>query len=171
MPTKLRVLHGLPIATTLGPPRRAEVEHWDEHEAVKGVFPPNPLSFLFTNLRSRAHTSSLMLGHHPATVWLAWRKRHTRFESSEALAEQPAVGAHSGGAAWMLRQGVACCGAPLRQHINGVARASSAGTESGSSSRSLVLHTVSAAARLQMRTVEGSATARRRSALGNRRRR
>jgi hypothetical protein len=32
-----------------------------------------------------------MSGHHPATVRLAGRKRHARFESSEALAEQPAL--------------------------------------------------------------------------------
>ena len=34
-----------------------------------------------------SHTS----GHHPGTVRLAGRKRHARFESSGALAEQPAV--------------------------------------------------------------------------------
>ena len=50
-----------------------------------------------------------MFGHHPATVRLAGGKRHTRFESSEALAEQPAVARtavelHG----WLLRQGVAC---------------------------------------------------------------
>eukprot|EP00964_Phaeocystis_antarctica_P059308 scaffold35208_cov34-Phaeocystis_antarctica.AAC.4 len=32
-----------------------------------------------------------MSGHHPATVRRAGRKRGARFESSEALAEQPAV--------------------------------------------------------------------------------
>ena len=32
-----------------------------------------------------------MSGHHPATVRLAGRKQHARFESSEALAELPAV--------------------------------------------------------------------------------
>ena len=42
----------------------------------------------------------------------------------------------------MLRQGVARCGARVRQHIDGVARASSAGTKSGSSARSLVLLTM-----------------------------
>jgi hypothetical protein len=40
---------------------------------------------------SSPHTSSHMFGHHPATVQLAGRKRHARFESSEALAELPAV--------------------------------------------------------------------------------
>ena len=48
---------------------------------------------LFTNLARaacpiRARTCSLF-GHHPTTVRLG-RKRHARFESSEALAEQPA---------------------------------------------------------------------------------
>ena len=43
----------------------------------------------------------------------------------------------------MLRQGVACSGAPQPgQHIDGVARAGSAGTKSGSSARSLVLLTM-----------------------------
>ena len=42
----------------------------------------------------------------------------------------------------MLRQGVARCGARVRQHIDGVARASSAGTKSGSSARFLVLLTI-----------------------------
>ena len=82
-----------------------------------------------------------MFGHHPATVRLAGRKRHARFESSEALAEQPAV-------ARTALELHGCCTrvslaeALLRQHIDGVARASSAGTESGSSARSLVLLTI-----------------------------
>ena len=49
----------------------------------------------FTNLRCQArpipHTSSHMSGHHLATVRRAGRKRGAIFESSEALAEQPAV--------------------------------------------------------------------------------
>ena len=95
----------------------------------------------FTNLTSTARTSSHMFGHHPATVRLAGRKRHARFESSEALAEQPAV-------ARTALELHGCCTrvslaeALLRQHIDGVARASSAGTESGSSARSLVLLTI-----------------------------
>jgi hypothetical protein len=56
---------------------------------LRGAFSPNPLLF-FTNLSSSPHTSSHMFGHHPATVRLARRKRHARFESSEALAELPA---------------------------------------------------------------------------------
>ena len=85
-------------------------------------------------------TSSHMSGHHLATVRRAGRKRGARFESSEALAEQPAV----------VRSAVelhGCCArtsraaALLRQHIDGVARASSAGTKSGSSAHSLVLLT------------------------------
>ena len=104
-----------------------------------------------------------MSGHHPATVRLAGRKIHARFESSEALAELPAPGsgAHSCGAAWMLP----CCArvslaeALLCQlHIDGVARASSAGTKSGSSARFLVLHTMLAPV-VENRTVEGSARA------------
>eukprot|EP00964_Phaeocystis_antarctica_P000169 scaffold98_cov64-Phaeocystis_antarctica.AAC.4 len=82
-----------------------------------------------------------MSGHHLATVRRAGRKRGARFEGSEALAEQPAV----------ARTAVelhGCCArvsraaALVRQHIDGVARASSAGTKSGSSARSLVLHTM-----------------------------
>ena len=42
----------------------------------------------------------------------------------------------------MLRQGIARCGARPIQHIDGVARASSAGTKSRSSARSLVLLTM-----------------------------
>eukprot|EP00964_Phaeocystis_antarctica_P007987 scaffold4299_cov60-Phaeocystis_antarctica.AAC.5 len=77
-----------------------------------------------------------MSGHHPATVRRAGRKRGARLESSEALAEQPAV----------VRSAVElhrCCArvsraaALVRQHIDGVARASSAGTKSGSNARSL----------------------------------
>ena len=55
----------------------------------------------------------------------------------------------------------------LNQHIDGVARAGSAGTKSGSSARSLVLLTMLAPV-VENRTVQGSATARRRSELGNR---
>ena len=84
-----------------------------------------------------SHTS----GHHLATVRRAGRKRGARFESSEALAEQPAV----------RRSAVemhGCCArvslaeALLSQHIDGVARASSAGTKSRSIARSLVLLTM-----------------------------
>jgi hypothetical protein len=70
------------------------------------LFRPPPLPFY-----SLFH---FMFGHHPTTVRLAERKRHgrKRFECSEALAELPAVARTSRGAAWMLRQGVACRGAP-----------------------------------------------------------
>ena len=80
-----------------------------------------------------------MSGHHPATVRRAGRKRGARFESTEALAEQPvrsAVELHR------------CCArvsraaALVQQHIDGVARASSAGTKSGSIAHSLVLLTM-----------------------------
>ena len=79
-----------------------------------------------------------MFGHHPATVRLAGRKRHSRFESSEALAELPAV----------ARTAVelhGCCArvslaeALLSQHIDGVTRAGSAGTKSGSYERARAL--------------------------------
>ena len=90
-----------------------------------------------TNLPSSPHTSSHMFGHHPATVRLAWRKRHARFESSEALAEQPAV-ARTAVELHGCCAGVSLAEVLLRQHTDGVARASSAGTESGSSTRSLV---------------------------------
>eukprot|EP00964_Phaeocystis_antarctica_P073621 scaffold45188_cov83-Phaeocystis_antarctica.AAC.2 len=56
-----------------------------------------------------------MFGHHPATVRRAGRKRGARVSRAAAL---------------------------VRQHIDGVARASSAGTKSGSSARSLVLLTM-----------------------------
>ena len=93
-----------------------------------------------------------MSGHHLATVRRAGRKRGARFESSEALAEQPAV----------VRSAVElhrCCArvsraaALVQQHIDGVARASSAGFKSGSIAHSLVLLTtlalVSRSARLE----------------------
>ena len=82
-----------------------------------------------------------MSGHHLATVRRAGRKRGARFESSEALAEQSAV----------VRSAVElhrCCArvsraaALVQQHIDGVARASSAGTKSGSIAHSLVLLTI-----------------------------
>ena len=78
-----------------------------------------------------------MFGHLPATMGLAGRKRHARFESSEALAELPAV----------ARTAVelhGCCArvwlaeALLSQHFDGLARAGSAGTKSGASAPSLV---------------------------------
>jgi len=55
-----------------------------------------------------------MSGHHLATVRLAGRKRHARFESSEALEEQPAVARTAVELHPMdaVRQGVACSGAP-----------------------------------------------------------
>ena len=83
-----------------------------------------------------------MFGHlHPATVRRAGRKRGARFESSEALAEQPAV-ARSAVELHRCCARVSRAAALVRQHIDGVARASSAGTKSGSSARSLVLLTM-----------------------------
>ena len=88
---------------------------------------------------------------------------------SKAVAELPAV----------ARTAVelhGCCArvslaeALLRERIDGVTRVGSAGTESGSSARSLVLLTMLAPV-VENRTVQGPATARRRSELDNRRRR
>jgi len=120
------------------------------------------------NLPSSPHTSSHMSGHHPATVRLAGRKRHARFESSEALAELPAV-ARTAVELHGCCARVSLAAALLSQHIDGVARAGSAGTKSGSSARSLVLLTMLAPV-VENRTVRGPARARRRSELGNRRR-
>jgi hypothetical protein len=106
----------------------------------KGCVFSEPAFFLRT-CPQLPHMSSHMSGHHPATVRRAGRKRGARFESSEALAELPAV----------ARTAVelhGCCArvslaeALLSQHIDGVARAGSAGTKSGSSARSLVLITM-----------------------------
>jgi len=127
------------------------------------------IHFFFTNVPSSPHTSSHMSGHHPATVRLAGRKRHARFESSEALAELPAV-ARTAVELHGCCARVSLAAAPLSQHIDGVARAGSAGTKSGSSARSLVLLTMLAPV-VENRTVEGSARARRRCELANRRRR
>ena len=85
-----------------------------------------------------------MSGHHPATVRRAGRKRGARFESSEALVEQPAV-ARSAVELHRCCARVPRAAALVRQHIDGVARASSAGTKSGSIARSLVLLTMLAA--------------------------
>jgi hypothetical protein len=109
-----------------------------------------------------------MSGHHLATVRRAGRKRGARFESSEALAEQPVV-ARSAVELHRCCARVSLAAALLSQHIDGVARASSAGTKSGSSARSWVLLTMLAPV-VENRTVQGSATARRRSELANRRR-
>ena len=82
-----------------------------------------------------------MSGHHLATVRRAGRKRGARFESSEALAEQPAV-ARSAVELHRCCARVSRAAALVRQHIDGVARASSAGTKSGSIAHSLVLLTM-----------------------------
>ena len=98
-----------------------------------------------------------MSGHHPATVRLAGRKRHARFESSEALAELPAV-ARTAVELHGCCARVSLAAAPLSQHIDGVARAGSAGTKSGSSARSLVMLTMLAPV-IENRTVGGPARA------------
>ena len=120
---------------------------------------------------SGSHTSSHTSGHHPGTVRVAWRKRHARFESSEALEEQPAVARAPAVELHGCCTRTSLAEALLRQHIDGVARASSVSNESGSRARSLVLLTmlapVSRSARLN--TVGGPARARRRIERENRR--
>ena len=65
----------------------------------------------FRTLPSRAHTSAHTSRHHPETVRMPWRKRHARFESSGRAAGS---GVHPPWSCmrWMLRQSVACRGAP-----------------------------------------------------------
>ena len=82
-----------------------------------------------------------MSGHHLATLRRAGRKRGARFESSEALAELPAV-ARTAVELHGCCARVSLAAALLSQHIDGVARAGSAGTKSGSRARSLVLLTM-----------------------------
>eukprot|EP00964_Phaeocystis_antarctica_P094207 scaffold60953_cov47-Phaeocystis_antarctica.AAC.2 len=67
-----------------------------------------------------------MSGHHPATVRRAGRKRGARFESAETLAEQPAV-ARTAVELHRCCARVSRAAALVRQHIDGVARAGSAG--------------------------------------------
>ena len=134
----------------------------------RSLIPTPHLSFHFLRTCPQLpHMSSHMSGHHPATVRRAGRKRGARFESSEALAELPAV-ARTAVELHGCCARVSLAAALLSQHIDGVARAGSAGTKSGSSARSLVLLTMLAPV-VENRTVEGSATARRRSELANRR--
>ena len=82
-----------------------------------------------------------MSGHHLATVRRAGRKRGARFESTEALAEQPAV-RRSAVELHRCCARVSRAAALVQQHIDSVARASSAGTKSRSNARSLVLLTM-----------------------------
>ena len=83
-----------------------------------------------------------VLGHHPATVPYGWLGASGTQDLRALRLWQSSrhSGAHSRGAAWVLRR-VSLAEALLCQHIYGVARASSAGTKSGSSARSLVLCT------------------------------
>jgi len=75
----------------------------------------------------------------------------TRFKSSKAVPQHLAVAAHSRRATWMLHQDIS---APLSQHIDRMARGSSAGNNtSGSCARSFVMHTI-LAPRLEKRTVQ-----------------
>ena len=75
-----------------------------------------------------------MSGHHLATVRRAGRKRGAKFESSEALAELPAV-ARTAVELHGCCARVSLTAALLSQHIDGVARAGSAGTKSRSRAR------------------------------------
>ena len=130
----------------------------NEYDIIsKGCVFSEPAFFLRT-CPQLPHMSSHMSGHHPATVRLAGRKRHARFESSEALAELPAV-ARTAVELHGCCARVSLAAALLSQHIDGVARAGSAGTKSGSSARSLVLLTMLAPV-VENRTVEGPARAR-----------
>eukprot|EP00964_Phaeocystis_antarctica_P139719 scaffold104541_cov64-Phaeocystis_antarctica.AAC.1 len=83
-----------------------------------------------------------MSGHHPATVRRAGRKRGARFESAEALAEQQPAVARTAVELHRCCARVSRAAALVRQRIDGVARASGAGTKSGSGARSLVLLTM-----------------------------
>ena len=106
--------------------------------------PPSPITLLplfFYECARLAPYELYMSGHHPATVRRAGRKRGAIFESSEALAEQPAV-ARSAVELHRCCARVSRAAALVRQHIDGVARASSAGTKSESIARSLVLLTM-----------------------------
>jgi hypothetical protein len=130
--------------------------------------------FFYELAQLAPHTSSQhMFGHHARRLcgWLgaSGTQDLRALSGSKAVAELPAV----------ARTAVelhGCCArvslaeALLREHIDGVTRVGSAGTESGSSARSLVLLTMLAPV-VENRTVQGPATARRRSELDNRRRR
>jgi hypothetical protein len=130
-------------------------------------------SFFSRTLPSRSHTSSHMSGHHLAITWRlcsgpgaseAQGSRALRlWQSSRQWRAVP----------WSCMDAAPGCRLQRRSSANilrGVARASSAGTKSGSSARSWVLLTMLAPV-VENRTVQGPATARRRSELDNRRRR
>ena len=117
------------------------------------------------------HASSHISGHHPATVRRAGRKRGARFESSEALAVKPAV-ARSAVELHRCCARVSCAAALVDQNIlttwpGRVAQAPRAGRARTPWSRTPCWRPC----RLENRTVGGSARARRRSELDNRRRR
>ena len=100
-----------------------------------------------------------MFGHHLAPVRLAGRKRHARFESSEALAEQPAV-AHTAVELHGCCARVSLAEALLSQHVDCVTRSGiSPGTET-QVARALLgpAHHVGARRRERNRTVRGPAT-------------
>ena len=107
--------------------------------ALKGVFSPNP-SFLRTCPARpiRAHTCS---GIARRLYGCGWAQAARKIRELRGSGRAAGSGAHYRGAARVLRQRMLLAEALLRQHIDGVARASSAGTKSGSSARSLVLLT------------------------------
>ena len=86
-----------------------------------------------------------MSGHHPATVRRAGRKRGARFESSEPLAEQPAV-ARSAVELHRCCARVSRAAALVRQHIDGVATERVA--QAPRAGRACMLASVSRCARL-----------------------
>ena len=105
---------------------------------LKGVFSPNRF-FLRTFARQLTPYELTHLRPSPGdcAAGLAGRKRHARFESSEALAELPAV-ARTAVKLHGCCARVSLAAALLSQHIDGVARAGSAGTKSVSGAHSLV---------------------------------
>jgi hypothetical protein len=133
--------------------------------------PPSHSACFFTNVPSSPHTSSrmciCMFGHHPRRLcgWLGASGTQDLRALRLWLAELPAV-ARTAVELHGCCARVSLAAALLSQHIDGVARAGSAGTKSGSRARSLVLLTMLAPV-VENRTVRGPARARRRSELAS----
>ena len=118
---------------------------------------------------SSPHTSSHVSGHHPATVRLAVGASGTQGLRA-LMAELPASGAHRAVELHGCCARASLAAALLSQHIDGVARAGSAGTGQERVARALLgpAHHVGA----RRREPHGSGinySSRRRSELGNRR--
>ena len=126
----------------------------------------SPTPAFFTNVPSSPHTRELThVRPSPGDCAAGWaHKRHARFESSEALAELPAV-AHTAVELHGCCARVSLAEALLSQHVDCVTRAGSPGTESRSRARSLILLSTMLAPVVENRTGGGSARARRRSEL------